>query len=399
MGWEQDIERQFTIRTGEGSEFVGLLWKGTQARQTFNLTEFEFIGTRGTLIERRQGKSNSYKLEWWFQGQNHLEQRRLFDEAASDPRPWFVDHPFHGALSVQPLSIDYNLDDYNLTKVTCNVKATIDQQGFLTEIAPFNTVITEAASVSEVTATAFEDVQVTASNVTTMRESTTDTFERYSTAGNTQGLRNILARTNAAIDNALVDPVQAIRQTQALINAPFQFIETVETRFQLLLGEFNTLIESAINVASFDYFRRRFFESQSTALIGAMCVNSVTNPDYNTRAEVFAQGDAIEDVLNRHITKLDELQGGDNFTTNSDVLRSLEDLVRFTALNLERIAMDARQERTHVVTKDTNLIVLAHRLYGLDLNPNAIDQIINTNTITADEILEIKAGRRITYYV
>jgi hypothetical protein len=45
------------------------------------------------------------------------------------------------------------------------------------------------------------------------------------------------------------------------------------------------------------------------------------------------------------------------------------------------------------------VINITHRFYGLDLADENITRIIDSNNIGINEILEVKKGRKIVYYV
>jgi hypothetical protein len=67
--------------------------------------------------------------------------------------------------------------------------------------------------------------------------------------------------------------------------------------------------------------------------------------------------------------------------------------------NLYSIAFAAKQEREYVLDKDSNPILLTHKFYGLDKNDVNLEKFISTNDIGLTEILNIRKGRKIVYYV
>jgi hypothetical protein len=66
---------------------------------------------------------------------------------------------------------------------------------------------------------------------------------------------------------------------------------------------------------------------------------------------------------------------------------------------LFEIAISAQQERSILCDSDTNVILLAHRFYGLLLDDSTIQRVMDNNSIGISEILDIKKGRKILYYV
>jgi hypothetical protein len=119
---------------------------------------------------------------------------------------------------------------------------------------------------------------------------------------------------------------------------------------------------------------------------------------------VYSVIDSVLSVYNSYIENLDSIQTENNGTIDSYIpsfepLQNLSGLVNFAVSNLFTIAFGARQERTLFLENDSNVIILAHRFYGLNVNDSTIDDFINTNGIGVNEYYEILKGRKIIYYV
>ena len=126
--------------------------------------------------------------------------------------------------------------------------------------------------------------------------------------------------------------------------------------------------------------------------------------DYKTRPEVSGIADTIMDMFSSYISDLDSLQTPNGGKTNSFIpdayaLRDLSQLVNLSISNLFTIALGARQERSLYLEDDTNIVVLTHRVYGLDPGDNNMNELIETNSIGINEIDILKKGRKIVYYV
>jgi hypothetical protein len=105
-----------------------------------------------------------------------------------------------------------------------------------------------------------------------------------------------------------------------------------------------------------------------------------------------------------YLQKLDELQAlrsdeVDTFTPDDDVNRLLDDAMVVAQGNLFDFAFNAKQERVLQIEADSNPISLAHRFYGLDEEDENLSFFIDTNALSLDELIQIKAGRRVVYYV
>lgn len=147
---------------------------------------------------------------------------------------------------------------------------------------------------------------------------------------------------------------------------------------------------------------KKTYENNAGTVVSSMAVASITNPDYKSRDEVIAQMNNIIDTYNQYITNLDgfqDLNGGNpnNYIPDAGSITGLGSLVNITISNLLSIALNSKQERVIYCEADTNMIVLAHRLYGLD--DNSINDFITTNSIGINEMIQIKKGRKIVWYI
>jgi len=107
---------------------------------------------------------------------------------------------------------------------------------------------------------------------------------------------------------------------------------------------------------------------------------------------------------NQYVTDLDNLStvsGGtpQSYQPNVDSMIALDNLVNFTASNLFNVALDQRRERIFFLESDSNVVLLTHRLLGLSPDDSELDDFIRTNNIGLNEILVIKKGRLITYFI
>jgi hypothetical protein len=176
-----------------------------------------------------------------------------------------------------------------------------------------------------------------------------------------------------------------------------------------LTAQFNALrtaITNLLNTGSplYNKISKKAYENNGAMMVSSMAVSSITQMDYNNRADVMASMDLINMNYNLYLTDIDTFQSLNNSTPDSYVadagsLIALNDLINFTLSNLFDISLNSKQERTLYCEKDTNVILLAHRLYGLLPDDSTIDTLIKNNSIGLLELLQINKGRKIIYYV
>jgi hypothetical protein len=189
---------------------------------------------------------------------------------------------------------------------------------------------------------------------------------------------------------------------QAAINAPALFVDSVKNRIDNFVTQFNTLNESVSNLLT--YFDRVQYEQFCGSIVGNMCVTSVTETDYRNRSEVIEAMGKITDTYDAYIVSLDALQGDnggnpESYMPDQSSLIELSNLVSLTVSSLFAIAINSKQERIVYLEDDTNIILVAHRFYGLTADDSSIERIIEDNDIGLNELLQLRKGRKIVYTV
>lgn len=408
MSWIEKIRSKITIRTGDGKEFQ-VDWRNANRSQEYNVAQFEFPSIRGTLVKRSEPKGMQYSIEFYFQGENHLDDAEDFRNSADDKRAWVLKHPLYGSINVQPTSLNYdNNTSLGFTKVTGTLIETITEDRPKTSEDPKDKINQAKVTFDDTAATAF--VNNVDPEITDINQMTANNTLAYSLGKkkvkltvDAEAYFNAFNSANAKIINATIEPLAAIREMQAVLNAPGMFIDAVENRLGILIAQFNLLRESIEGIV--DPNKKRIYQTNQGSLVSSMLV-AVANPqdgDYENRTQVFNTIDQVLAVYNTYIEDLDSMQtdnGGDpdSFIPDAGSMIALDSMLDFTLSNLFGIALDSKQERTIVLEDDSNLILLAHRFYGLQ-DDATIERFQKENEIGINEILQIRKGKRIRYYV
>lgn len=70
MDWEQRIQTNFSIQTGDGKIWFPLQ-KGGDKEREYNTSSFEFINVYGTLVDRKKPQGAKYNLIFYFEGADY----------------------------------------------------------------------------------------------------------------------------------------------------------------------------------------------------------------------------------------------------------------------------------------------------------------------------------------
>lgn len=405
MAWIDDINQPFKITTGEGSVF-SVLWRNPSKSYDFNLSQFEFIKLAGTLVDRRQVKGTTYPIEIYIQGENHLVTAANFDIASKDPRPWRIEHPIYGQITAQPIALTFdNAESLNYTKITGTVMETIVANGPVVVSNPVDQIEQGAQEASEASSEAFLAATPSPADMTANADAF---YQQGKSAVKSQEQAeeyfNLLNESQAAILEATSEPLAAIRSMQALIEAPARWEIDVNSRLTVLTNQFTQLV-NAIET-TWDKAEKLLFENNAGPLISAMALAAGLPQalDYQNRADVLNVISTITTNYNLYVSSVDSLQVGNggapgDYNPNTTFQQSLNALVNFTISNLFNIALNARQERAVILAEDDNIITLAHRFYGPSVDDDKILEFQTSNNIGLSEILGLRKGRRVIYYI
>ncbi len=406
MSWIEQINSNFIITTGDGKEFRPEWMNATRGTE-FNIAQFEFPEIEGTLVKRSKPKGRRFNLEIFFQGDDNLDIAKDFEISARDSRAWTILHPLYGTLIVQPLSLTLDDTKHNVTKLTIPVIETIVEDSPQGTTDPVDKITVDKEALDVVFEESFAtDVIPSTTDKNTLSDNLSILFETgKGLAGDaSEEYFNLFNAAEAAILDATTEPLAAIRAMNAVISAPGLFVESVKNRIGLFVDQVNRL-GASINTIT-EPSKKKIYESNAGVVISTMAL-AVANPvedDFANRPDVISRIDEILTSYNGYIDNLDILQtdnGGtpESYIPDAESLTALNDLINFAISNLFDIALNTRQERSIIVEKDSNVILLTHRIYGLDAEDTLIDQLINNNNIGINELINIKKGRRILYYI
>ena len=410
MSWITNVNKGMSIRLGDGNTFFPN-WMNANRSVEYNISEFNFQNVTGTLVSRKRPMGTRYNIEIFFQGDDNLNLSDEFKKSSEDSRAWQVSHPMYGSLYVQPLSLSFDDRDFNVTRITGQIMETIGAGLVKTSINPVNVIQAKKLDTDIAFARAYE-AQIPeglASDIAAMQDNVTFIEQAQvayaTTTENAQAAVNAYYAANAAIDNAFSDTFTAIRKIQDAINLPATFVNTIGSRVQFLLNNSLELYASITGLTTPNL--KLLYENNIAAIVSAMCVASVTNPttaDYRSRGDVLQLIDYISTAYNNYTANLNTLQtdnGGspDSYIPDFYSQQQLNTLVKFTVSNLFAIAANSKQQRTYTTETNTNAILMAYQFYGLQSDDSTITQVMSDNSIGLNEMLQIKKGRKLIYYV
>src|SRR5690606_16149755 len=88
-----------------------------------------------------------------------------------------------------------------------------------------------------------------------------------------------------------------------------------------------------------------------------------------------------------------------NYTLNADSLSIIFKTLPMALIELSKLSYQAKQERVVILDRDSNLIILTHKYFGLDEEDLNIERFRLVNNIKNRRVFNIKKGAQIKYFV
>ena len=392
MSWKDRINQEIRLTTADG-EIYNPLYLVSPRRVDFNVSQFEFINIDGTLVNRQNIKGYKYDITIVFQEENHREKYLKFEKSVKDKRPIEVLHPMYGLFNAHIVSMVDDPTALSNTTVSLSMLETISEEYPKTSQDANDQVNIDFDNVNETISETFDNDTTLkiadANNIANKKD------EAYSLGASSvksgEQSNNYILLYNAA-NNSTADLV-------SFLIYPSLFLNRVTYRLDLLKRQFNNL--TTLVSTSND---KKIYELFGNSLVSAM-VNVCVTPledDYNNADDVLNVIETVSNLYNNFITNVDVMQTDngsqlDAYIPNYETMSQLTSMVNYALANLFTIALTANQKRTAILNADSNVILLAHRFYGA--TDDNINTFIDQNKIGLNELITIKKGREVVYYV
>lgn len=410
MSWiDQLANVELEIQTGDGKRWTPL-WKEAKRSKVYNTAAYDFIRVSGTFVYRGLPQGNQYDIVVIFQGDSHLITAEQFSKSADDPRFWTLTHPFWGEIRVQPMTIEEDKTALNSTIFRIKIWETISTKYPIQKQLSNDKVAEMQANINELVAKSFDsqipviDTSLRNTLINSVKSIDSIASKSIKTDSEFAQFKNKVAKAQRLITDTIQKPIDVMRSIVDVINYPVYVVGSVKDRI-------NVAKELAIKLEAILLKKRTkttliVYECAGSSLVSAIA-NAAMTPnlkDYQLRSDVVFAMDSVRAGYENYLTILDESLSersdeADGFTPDDDTAKELNDAVMESLANIYDYSFGAKQERAILLEEDSNPIILTHRFYGLDNEDENLTFFINSNSLSLNEIFQIKKGRRILYYV
>jgi len=390
MYWIDRIKnKKLEIITGNGKSFFPL-WKSSKFEIEYNAGIFNFINTPGAFVDRKNLKGRKHSIILYFQGSDCIDQTAEFLKNAEDSRPWTIRHPLYDDILVQPISLAVDNSVYNVSRITGSILETIEL-GIVEDKKSVKSVLNEAMvkldslSAIDLTSTLISPNPIVVPSSQQMVSLMDNEYTKLAKLRNDiMQLKDYVRKATYAVSNMLADVNSFINEVIALINWPIQVYSSIKEKMEIIKNNFQNLMDIFITEDD-DPQLKTIYRAQSCVLMGAACVSAI-EADYETRKETLEIIEYLRDLKDTYI-----IDG------NPQIALQIDYLVNVTIGYLFEVSFLAKQERILTLEQDSNVVLLSHRLVGT--GDEALNKFIRQNNISRDELLQIKKGREIVWYV
>lgn len=409
MSWVDQIEEYLVITTGDG-EVYSVIWVNAKQSTDYNVSEYNFPNIPGTLVKKFKPLGRKFPLEFYFQGTAHLDQAELFRVSANDERPCVMRHPYYGTITFQLTALEMDDTAANVTRFTCMALETLTEDSPKTTVEPIDLIPVKFENLNAELEISLTEVPNTP-DIIRMNDVNSKTHKSglkiITEAAEADEFTNAFNIANTYINTATATPLLAMRSAINVITLPAKFTAGVIQRMGVLVQTFDLLRATLFGLISVS--AKQIYQNQQGSNIAAMCQAAATPlaGNYRTAGAVTEIMDIIQSSYRTFLADLDDLQGANggsplNFIAAYQAMTELSELVSLTLSNLYDIALSGKRERIFICDKETNLISLTHRFYGMDANDNNLNDLMENNNIGGlgiEELIQIRKGRKIIYYI
>lgn len=403
------------------------------ARETTKRTAaFEFPGVDDAYIQGNGFGARRYPMVCFFTGAQHDLIATAFEKALLEPGIGKLEHPLYGTFNVVPFG-----DITRRNDLVAEANQTVVETTFWTSIGeiypsgatnPQNEIDAALAGFDVAVAQQFAastDLKSALSQANlkgTIKKFLKDVQSTLQSAANSvesvnREFRDIQSLVNFGLDVLIGQPLLLAQQVSNLIKAPGVALAGIESRlaaydalakriFGSAAGNPRSILVGGTSLAlrttrvANDFHASDLFAAN--AITGS--VVSVTNTTFTTKPQALAAAESLIAQFDAAVAWRDDgfdalgavPKVGAFQTDTGETYQALRQAVALAIGFLIQVSFTVVPERAIVLDRDRTIIDLCAELYGTV--DDKLDFLINTNSLTGSEILELPRGRKVVYY-
>lgn len=420
MSWQNEVKDEIELKSPDGNIF-NALWRRDPRTTEKKLGVFSIPKFDGDIVQDMGIKSTIYPLTIYFDGLFHHFFANRFQQALAEPGQWEVVHPVEGPLILQPIKFTENIDsvDENITEFQtewiepANVERLISPDELASSILSTAQVLIEdsAAILGQLRADAYALVNAAINIFNGIGGAMNNVIEELTA---TQALlyesyQTAKAAFNSALANYGIgsDPDDIAAAQTDMATIPVEANSDFSNRYSYYERLSEDLFELVPeNTTQEDYNTIVGLEFGVTLSLLAVAQITATS-EFNSRSEIISAIENLTSILNNTVNTVEEIQ--ENFSdlrierqyySNTATYTTLINLYTLCFQLLVSQFYNLSVEKRITLKNPRSPIEITVTEYGsLGLNDVNYDLFLNSNELTADEILLLPTGKEVVIYV
>jgi prophage DNA circulation protein len=406
--WYERLQ-EAAITTPDNERYV-FLYEDVSQSITKKTSTYQFSDVEGTKVQDFGLGSRSLPQSLYFSGSDYDEITNAFLESSSLAGTCTLEHPRYGNITVSILSISVSesfTTNSNQSKIELEMIEAIDDSTPTSSTATKKEV--DQLSEEMLIANA-EDYESIYSDVVSSIESTktrvlSTVAEIKSTIDSSKkSALKIASFIENNIDTLKEAPKELAISVQRLILEPTKIVDNTKNLMRQFSGLLQTELFPPDEIAGGKDYQIAAKEKQFkvTTYLTALS-NIMLNGSFVTKKEAT---ESVQMLLTNYQQAQEYLDTIEDYTTFQDnrfvvdslVARKIKEIIGVSSINIVKLSFSLKQERIIKLDRVRYLIELVYELYG-ETTEETIDFFITSNSLTAQEILELPKGKEILYYV
>ncbi len=403
---------------------------------------FDFPDVNDSYVQQTGYSSRKYPMACFFTGKNCDLLASGFEAALMEPGIGRLEHPFYGSFDALPFGTVERNDALktasNQSVVTVTFWTSIpaiypdDAGGGTNELEGALDLFNAAVASQFLSNTQFGTALRAASAIGTIQgllKKVKGALAKVSdaVASVRNGFAAAMALINGGLDVLIGGPLALALQISNLIQAPGRALAGLSSRLDAYarlaqdifgsdagspakeLNSASVLVDEQAKTANDFHIASLFAMNAVAGSVVSTIAQPITatadgqTPIFSSRAVVLAAADAVLQQMDAltawrdgGFAALVDIDDQSQAVDTGEAYAALQNLVSKTAGYLIQASFSALPERAVVLDRPRTIIDLCAELYGsVD---DKLDLLISTNDFTGDDLLELKAGRRVVWY-
>ena len=431
QSWEDRIKE--AAYTSPGGTRIRFDFEDVRRETEKRTTAFSFPGLNEQYVQDNGYGSRKYPLRCFFWGSEHDRIATAFEAALLEKGVGKLEHPLYGTFQVIPFGTITRRDDLktaaNQTIVEVTFWTTLRAIYPTDQANPRNEILDALIGFDVAAAQQFQDSTSLLSTVqkvdmrATVRgflrgvSAALQSVSDATTAVNRE-FRDLQSTVNLGLDVLVGQPLLLAQQVSNLIKAPARALAGIQSRLDAYAGLADSIfgssagspgdaLTSGTGLALLTTKVANDFHASDLFAMNAVggSVRSTVENQFDTKPEALAAAESVLSQFDDAITWREA--GFGDLSTIDDIgeyqvdtggsYQALHRAVSLAAGFLVEISFSLVAERRIVLDRPRTIIDLSAELYG-SVENDRLDFMINSNSLTGDEILELPRGKLIRYY-